>query len=258
MYPDEVNEIVHEVQKLLAMDAINDSGKRLNTHISINDDMYQGNLSHYLRCGSEAAILIKNYSKNLNYSNNLRILDFPCGYGRVTRWLRFIFPESEIVGSDTTLDAVDFSKINFLMEPFEAKTNFNDNKLEGHFNLIWVGSLITHIPQEDGVELLNFLTSHLDKNSQLFLSFLGEEMQNRFISEDSPYGLSKESANEVLVSFREKGYGYSNYPNQKGYGISLISSKWWSDFIYNRPEFKLEIVPLGWDKHHNIAVITRV
>lgn len=257
MYIHEINTILGEFKNLLGSHTLEDNAKTLNTQISINDDMYQGNISHYLRCGAEAAFLIRNYSKYSGKKENLRILDFPCGYGRVTRWLRFLFPDCRLVGSDTTLDAIEFSKLNFAMEAFEAKANFQDNKIEEKFDLIWVGSLITHISQERGVELLDFLISLLDHDSKLFVSFLGEEMQYRFDAEDAPYGLTKESAENILVTFREKGYGFSDYPNQQGYGISLISSKWWIDYFDKHQDYDLKIISLGWDKHHNIAVISR-
>jgi len=60
------------------------------------------------------------------------------------------------------------------------------------------GSLITHLPEEIGSELLEFLVDHSAIGSKIFISYLGEPMTGRFSSETPPYGLNASGVAEIL------------------------------------------------------------
>jgi hypothetical protein len=56
-----------------------------------------------------------------------------------------------------------------------------------------------------------------------------------------------------------KGYGYSDYPGQRGYGISLSSPAWILD-VAKRIEGS-RIVLYGealWDNHHDVVALQAV
>src|SRR5919109_3533527 len=72
--------------------------------ISPRDLMARDHLDHYFRVG-EGAI---NEIERLLDNEPERILDLPCGHGRLMRWLRAAYPYAEIVGCDLDPDAVNF------------------------------------------------------------------------------------------------------------------------------------------------------
>jgi 2-polyprenyl-3-methyl-5-hydroxy-6-metoxy-1,4-benzoquinol methylase len=232
--------------------------QNLNGQISIFDDMYQGDLNHYLKCGFEAAQFIQRHVSVDTKNESINILDFPCGYGRVTRWLRLYFPRAKIMGSDTVRNGVDFSVLNFGLIPFSTSEDFYDIQLDQRFDIIWVGSLITHISESRAVQLLSFLLQKMKPDGQIFLSYIGEETEEKFsLGKNPPYGFEhKESAEEVLATFRKNGYGYSDYPHQKDYGISLISRPWWTNWATNSGDLMLQFHSRAWDNHHNILQIS--
>src|SRR6187399_897420 len=77
--------------------------------------MYEGNLTHYLSVGQSAARCIKTAmtAGNGNFKSVRHVLDFGCGYGRVLRVLKGMFPTAEFTACDILKDAVDFCSRTF-------------------------------------------------------------------------------------------------------------------------------------------------
>lgn len=75
-----------------------------------------------------------------------RVLDLPCGHGRVLRYLRAAFPEAEITACDLLRDGVDYCAATFGAVPVHSHEDPVRIPLERNaFDLIWVGSLLTHL-----------------------------------------------------------------------------------------------------------------
>src|SRR4029453_405200 len=122
----------------------------VNRHISPADQMLSGALDreHYFDCGRSAlecinkALLIA----SIPPKRIKRILDLPCGHGRVLRHLKAAFPEAEIAACDLLRDGVDFCS-----STFGATAIYSCDEPEAiplkpeSFDLIWVGSLFTHL-----------------------------------------------------------------------------------------------------------------
>ena len=230
---------------------------QVNCQINAFDDMYQGNLEHYFSCGSQGAQLLRDAIGNVAAQKSLRILDFPCGFGRVTRWLPVFFPNARVFVSDLNEVAIDFLSSQLEVVPFKSAKNFEDIELDERFDLIWVGSLITHIDEQNALDLLKFVVTRLDQGGVALVTFLGPEMAKNFVAENPIYGLRPNEFKQVVHDYNESGFGYSNYPNQVDYGISLIADSWWEKWVKSYPEVKLSISSLAWDGHHNIATIHR-
>ena len=89
--------------------------------------------------------LLKKYGRPL--SKNDRILDFGCGAGRMTRWLRLLGDGPGYYGTDVLGEDIFWAKQN-LSDHFKFFTNirlphlpFEDN----YFDFIFAGSVFTHI-----------------------------------------------------------------------------------------------------------------
>ena len=74
-----------------------------------------------------------------------RILDFPCGHGRVLRYLRAAYPLAEITACDLNRDGVEFCAERLGAVPVMSSEDPADIRLAGEFDLIWCGSLLTHL-----------------------------------------------------------------------------------------------------------------
>ena len=115
--------------------------------ISPNDEMFAGNEKHYFGVGRDAFGIIERalISTKLEPGDMETILDFPCGHGRVLRYLRAGFPKAKITGCDLNRDGVDFCASRFGSIPVYSSVDPTQIDLpRDHFDLIWVGSLFTH------------------------------------------------------------------------------------------------------------------
>src|SRR5882672_2627015 len=78
----------------------------ISDEIAPKDGMYNGNLTHYMGVGYSALRCIGSNLLVAGVAEPARILDLPCGHGRVMRALRAAFPAAEITGCDLDQDGV--------------------------------------------------------------------------------------------------------------------------------------------------------
>ncbi len=123
------------------------SGKKVIEDISPNDNMFSGNMNKYLYVGETAIKCIRGALDIMNNdtSDIKTILDFGCGYGRVMRTLKAEFPHAQITACDTNKDAIDFCAKTFDATANQSSTDFTSIKFTTPFDLIFVGSLFTHL-----------------------------------------------------------------------------------------------------------------
>jgi SAM-dependent methyltransferase len=114
-------------------------GLKVASDISPNDHMFAGDESHYFGVGQSAldGIRCSLYAAQVPTDNVKRILDLPCGHGRILRYLRAAFPEAEIVACDLLRDAVDYCARSFGAIPVYSHEDPRKIPLpEGAFDLI--------------------------------------------------------------------------------------------------------------------------
>src|SRR5437660_10051009 len=74
---------------------------------------------HYLSVGLSANRCIREALRSAGKTvQGGSILDFPSGYGRVLRFLRMEFPDSDITAAETDGRALDFCRRSFDVTPF--------------------------------------------------------------------------------------------------------------------------------------------
>ena len=153
------------LEKLVAEDpAFVAAVKRpLITLVAKGDGMNSGPLDYYLKCGHSAINCITEALVRVNRSGaSVRsILDFGCGFGRVTRWLLATFPDARLVAMDVDKRAVEAMQTIFSVEAY-AIDKGGTALPQLSFDLIWVGSLFTHISAEGSLRLLQLLQGMLN------------------------------------------------------------------------------------------------
>lgn len=223
--------------------------------ISPKDGMYQGNISHYYRVGKSAinTILYAMKLANKDISEVKKILDLPSGYGRVLRNLKAVFPNSQITAGDLDKEGVDFCKETFDAIPFYSQKEFEKLSLDDKFDLIWCGSLLTHVDKHKWEPLLNFFSSSLKHNGILVFTVHGRCVVNRMIKKQNNYGLEDSQISQLLKQYEMKGFGYINYLNQENYGISLSTQSFVFSFLEKKLDMRiLMYLEKGWDDHHDV------
>lgn len=222
--------------------------------VSEKDTMLvEGGDGHYLAVGVSAMENISFAIKASSLSKISSILDMPCGHGRVTRVLRAVFPDVEISVCDIDEDGVTFCAAEFNASPLVSGPDFRTLNLGKSFDLIWVGSLITHLPERATAAFFAFVLRHLGPHGIAVVSSHGSCVFDR-IKAGSTYGLGESSIHPVLDGYSKSGYGYADYPGAEpqGYGISVISRRWVEKSIMAAGGKLIVYLDQAWDRHHDI------
>ena len=162
-------------------------------------------LSEYFHTGAEAVLRVQSLAPKAD-----RILDFGGGYGRVGRFLTAGFPHSKRLISDPKASAVAFQITHFGALADDQQP----------VDLIFAGSVFTHLPEADFRSTLNTLLGRLSRGGALILT-LHEFQTNRFVYH--PY--TEESAlRELEDVLSEDAYG-SVYCSESFWRESLQASE---------------------------------
>jgi len=219
------------------------------------DGSYNGNIDFYLRAGQTAIDSIQKAMKlvNKDISTVKNILDFPSGGGRILRHLKVNFPNSSITAGDIEKDAVDFCHKWFNAKVLYSQKEFEKIIFKEKYDLIWCGSLFTHLKRTRWDSLLDMFSSILENQGLLVFTTHGRNIVQNFIKEHRTYGLNAEQIQELLIQYKTEGFGYVNYTDSGDYGISLSSPS--SVFTILEKKLDLEIVMYlerGLNKHQDV------
>jgi len=158
--------------------------------ISRRDTMYRGDLEHYWRVGLSAVECLEEALNRVPGLVVTDVLDLPCGYGRVLRFLGHRFPAATIHACDLDRRAVDYCVQTFGARGAYSRPDLDGFAVDDRYDLAWCGSLVTHL--------------------------------------DAPRiaGLDKLRSRRIrarLSQYAAGGYAFTPYPAHDGYGISVTS-----------------------------------
>jgi len=236
----------------------------VDTEISPRDLMYQGNKHHYFSVGFSALdnMLLALSSATRAEQSVGSILDFPSGYGRVLRFIRAYFPQASITASELETEATDFLRERFTAEILDTHKDFREIRAELKFDLIWCGSLITHLDMTSTMNLLDFFYRALADGGVLVFSSLGRYSSKLLRDADRAselYGMKDAQRQTLMTQFEEYGYGYQDYQGVQGYGISIIRPSWFMHFFERNERFRVVLYrERGWDNHHDIVACVKL
>src|SRR5215207_8940972 len=147
---------------------------RLTSTISSNDGMFDArHPDAYFAVGESALRCVRLALQSAGKPSPARILDFPCGHGRVLRFLAAAFPDAQLTACDIDRDGVDFCTSTFQADGVYSHEVLEKVPLGDGFDLIWVGSLFTHLPQQRWGAFLTFLVERLASDGVLVFTTHG-------------------------------------------------------------------------------------
>lgn len=185
--------------------------------VSEHDTMYLDSDAHYVSVGLSALRIIE---AALDGTEPRSILDLPSGFGRVTRVLRARFPRAIITACDLDPESVEFCAARFGARAALSVPDFNQLQLGESYDLIWVGSLITHLPPQQTRQFFAAMGRHMTARSVLVVSSHGPSTIPRL--REQGYGLRSEAAIELVAEYEQTGFGYRDYIcDDSVYGVSL-------------------------------------
>lgn len=237
-------------------------GQETNTFISEElhpgDGMHKGNMQRYLFCGKDALFNIVLAQKSAGVSAPKQILDFACGFGRVARHLRGTFPDAEITFTDAMPDASAFCAATFSGRDCPVRKDFSGYAPERLFDLIWVGSLFTHLPAAKSAVLYDLLFQVMAPEGVLVFTSHGRHVRDRRVRGKWPYAIDASQYDAMIEEANSTGYGFVGYKGSAEYGISLASLAWWERTINDSASEVVILRERGWDRHQDVIAVKRV
>ena len=221
----------------------------VSTLVAAGDTMFDGRSDHYLAVGLSALHCIE---RALCGRVPRAILDIGCGWGRVTRMIRARFPDAGITVCDLDLPGLEFTAELTRAEALPSCDDLRELHLPGRYDLIWAGSLFTHISAEQSCGLLSVLAAALNIGGVIVASSHGPSIIPGLTQWS--YGLQPAAAADVLDDYAEAGYGHRGYDGGEGYGISLTDEDWWRGAVAATGLRLTHYLARAWDDHQDMVV----
>ncbi|HBB88339.1 MAG TPA: hypothetical protein DC047_12050 [Blastocatellia bacterium] len=244
-------------QRLLSDPSLTETERALLSKVSgkiyFNDTMYDGDGAHYYKVGLSAIRCIDAGLAQAKLTNVRTILDLPCGSGRVLRFLAQQFPEAEITACEIQTGPVQFCVRTFGARPAYSSVKLDEVDLAKKFDLIWCGSLATHLNERDIVALVRLFARHLAPGGLAVFTTHGDFAAQRVARREFEYSIPEDQTGRIVDEFKRTGYGFADYAGQKNWGVSLTSPEWIRARVRELGDLReVYFEEHGWDDHQDV------
>jgi SAM-dependent methyltransferase len=140
------------------------------------------------------------------------VLDLGCGHGRCLRVFRRCWPDARIVAADVDGAAVRFAAKTFDAEGVVLPADRPDVP-RGPFDLVWVGSVFTHLPFDAAAALLEAIATELAPGGVVVLTTHDPDTVGELITAPT-----KSAA--ITGAIRRTGSAFDPYRDETTYGLA--------------------------------------
>ena len=237
--------------------------------VSPVDDMIgKAGLEYYEVVGLSALEIISEAMLLARREDFPDILDLPCGGGRVTRQLVRFFPESTIYVCDAEKPKEDFVASHFKLPRFEAPIDFKGTPAR-QVDLIFVGSLLTHLDQDLFAAAVNYFIDALKVNGVLVATFHGRHRarvsttNQRSAAAKSPTKTAPrpELLQNLEGKFLREGFCFGAHSRVGSiiYGTSFSAPSWVLRLVEARPDAQiLGVKERGWARNQDVLILQKI
>jgi SAM-dependent methyltransferase len=221
-------------------------------------------LWHYNTVGADALrIIVKNLIA-AGLPPPSKILDFPCGSGRVTRHLRAMFPGAVIGACDLYAQHVDFCVKHFGAEPIMSQEDLSTLNV-GEWDVVFCGSLLTHLPQSLFWPTMDFMIRSLKPGGIAVVTLEGRRAV--FIQDNMWKLIGDDKFAFIREGYESSGFGFSDYNQefrdekfnaQESYGVAVVRPDWlMAGMAERKSAMVLDFCEADWDEHQDVLVVRK-
>lgn len=218
--------------------------------------MYGGNEDHYRSVGESALKIAQACQLLANNGPPSAVLDFACATGRVTRWLRAAYPAASLHVADINPDWMAWSRDTFGATGWMSQANLEDVTAPAQYDLIWCGSLATHISETETLTLVSKFHQWLKPSGVAIVSTHGRNFVRNMVAGTHKYFEHKASDTSLLAEFAIKGYGYVAHPGQS-HGLSVNTLEWLIRAARGVGARVIAVSEYAWDDHQDVLAFQK-
>jgi SAM-dependent methyltransferase len=182
--------------------------------ISPRDNMFRVR-KRYLNSGWRALTAIRLGMAAAGKSDIESALDLPSGHGRVLRWIKAEFPSARLGACDIDHDGVDFCAATFGAEPVYGHADPAAVAIEQPYELIWSGSLFTHLPPGEWPGFLDLFVRALKPGGLVVFTTHGRRIAE--VMPDQPEVYGSIDLEQLIRDFEREGAAYREYDHPPAY-----------------------------------------
>ena len=186
------------------------------------------------------------------------ILDMPCGHGRVLRWMRAGYPTAKLTACDVLTDGVDFCAETFGATPVYSSPRIEAGAFSDRYDLIFVGSLLTHVDVPEWDHLISLWHTLLAPDGVLVVTTHGQLVAERMRA-GHLYGYPAASVTRMLRAYDHAGFAFlEEAPTSIDYGITIARADWTLSRFLRYPDFRVTMYGEAlWDRHQDVTAVVK-
>jgi SAM-dependent methyltransferase len=220
-----------------------------------SDNMGARDPWRYFAVGADALRVIRACLVLAGVPAPARVLDHACGFGRVGRHLRAAFPGAQIVAADVWAEAVAFVEGRFADRAVRVSPEGDDaswRRIGKGFDLVWCGSLLTHLPPDAIDATLARFAAALAPGGVAVVTTHGRFPRHRLATGGYTYNVPDSSA--LVLDFDEGRHGFAPYAGHGRYGASLSPLPLLTGWVTRRADLTLRLAcERAWDDHQDVV-----
>jgi SAM-dependent methyltransferase len=231
--------------------------RKINATIHPKDVMYNTAVRKWLDyeyCGRSGVDVVSSMLTLAPTKEVNSILDYGCGHGRVGRFLRGMFPRAEITFAEVDETCTEFCAREFDGIALNVPKDFKEVRFERTYDLIWLGSVFTHIDYERMQELFDVLFNALNPNGLLVATFRGNKMYERYLQVPE----MRERDADLIADYERERIAYKRYAGwEDDWGLSLVHPAKLIEIGHRHPSARLvSYSEVTWSDAHDVMAWT--
>lgn len=239
-------------------DHLGETPKEVTRTISPVERMQAADDQMYLAIGCAALKAVRLAQIAAGKQDFVSILDMPCGHGRVLRWLEAAYPNAKLTACDLLADGVDFCATTFGATPVHSTPIPDANLFPDRYDLIFVGSLLTHVDVQQWDQLIELWHRLLAPDGLLVVTTHGELVAERMRA-GHRYGYPAHAVTRLLRTYEHAGFAFlEENAGNIDYGISVSRADWVLSRLLRQPDFRVVLSGEAlWACHQDVTAVVK-